>query len=102
MIWYGWGMNKKHPIADFFDTKGKFIVILGMVLFAIYLLQDFGTIEADTRKYEIRCIDDNGLYRQFIKPSDEWWRTAHGTLVVMDRGRRYTFDRRSCTHKPIE
>ena len=95
-------MKSKHTISKFFDGKGKLIVILGMVFIGAYVLADYGNYETDTRKYEIRCIDDNGLYRQFFKYKDEWWLTAHGTLIVMDNGRRYTFDRRSCTHKPIE
>ncbi len=95
-------MKSKHTIANFFDAKGMLIVILGLVFVGFYLLVDFGSTETDTRKYEIRCLDDNGLYYHFFKTKDEWWITAHGTLVVKDYGRRYTFERRRCTYKPTE
>jgi len=95
-------MKTKHPIANFFDTKGKLVVILALVFFGFYLLLDYGRDVIDTRNYEIRCLDPNGQYYHFFKTKDNWWVTAYGSLIVMDNGRKYTFERRRCTYKPIE
>ena len=57
--------------------------------------------EANTQKFNVRCLDDNGLLYSFVKTRDEWWRTSHGTLVVVDGGKRHSFKKGKCTYKPV-
>ena len=73
------------------------------MLFAFVLMLDASSDRTNSdQRYEIKCLDANGLLYTFIKPKEDWWRTSHGTLVVMDNATRYTFDKGRCTYKAID
>ena len=96
-------MEKRKVVDKGFGKWGLALLLIGLFLWPLYLVSNIEPgLEDSDRKYDIRCVDANGLYYAFVKTKDDWWRTVDGRLVVKDGGRTYTFNKRSCSYEAFD